>query len=114
MTYTHIPAINYIFVGITTAVLSYVTWAELQEKNGARENENAEPEEPTNIPASPEPTNSPASPEPTNSPASLEPTSLSDNSETTGGKKKRKPAKKTRRMNKKKNQTRQKRKLKSA
>ena len=105
MTYTHIPAINYIFVGITTAVLSYVTWAELQEKNGARENENAEPEEPTNIPASPEPTNSPAS---------LEPTSLSDNSETTGGKKKRKPAKKTRRMNKKKNQTRQKRKLKSA
>lgn len=113
MTYTHIPAINYIFVGITTAVLSYVTWAELQEKNGARENENAEPEEPTNSPASPEPTNSSASPEPTNSPASPEPTNLSDNFETTGGKK-RKPAKKTRRMNKKKNQTRQKRKLKSA
>jgi len=114
MTYTHIPAINYIFVGITTAVLSYVTWAELQEKNGARENENAEPEEPTNIPASPEPINGSDESEPTNPSASPESINRSDNSETTGGKKKRKPAKKTRRMNKKKNQTRQKRKLKSA
>ena len=31
MTYTNIPPISYIFVGITTAVLSYVTWAEMQE-----------------------------------------------------------------------------------
>jgi hypothetical protein len=31
MTYTNIPPISYIFVGITTAILSYVTWAELQQ-----------------------------------------------------------------------------------
>jgi flagellar biosynthesis component FlhA len=31
MTYTNIPPISYIFVGITTAILSYVTWAESQE-----------------------------------------------------------------------------------
>jgi hypothetical protein len=33
MTYTNIPPISYIFVGITTAVLSYVTWAEMQENS---------------------------------------------------------------------------------
>ena len=32
MTYTNIPPISYIFVGVTTAILSYVTWAELQEE----------------------------------------------------------------------------------
>ena len=31
MTYTNIPPISYIFVTITTAILSYVTWAEMQE-----------------------------------------------------------------------------------
>ena len=31
MTYTNIPPISYIFVGITTAILSYVTWAELHQ-----------------------------------------------------------------------------------
>ena len=31
MTYTNIPPISYIFVGITTTILSYVTWAELQQ-----------------------------------------------------------------------------------
>ena len=112
MTYTHIPAINYIFVGITTAVLSYVTWAELQEKNGARENENTEPEEPINSPASPEPINGSDESEPTNPSASPESINRSDESETTGGRK-RSPTKKNRKTNKKKKQTRQKRKLKS-
>ncbi len=30
-TYTHIPSISYIFVGVTAAILSYVTWVEMQE-----------------------------------------------------------------------------------
>lgn len=30
-TYTHIPPISYIFVGVTAAILSYVTWVEMQE-----------------------------------------------------------------------------------
>ena len=52
MTYTNIPPISYIFVGITTAVLSYVTWAEMQEENQENTNTTEEPEqmeEPENL-----------------------------------------------------------------
>lgn len=46
MTYTNIPPISYIFVGITTAVLSYVTWAEMQENTEEKEPEQLEESEP--------------------------------------------------------------------
>ena len=49
MTYTNIPPISYIFVGITTAVLSYVTWAEMQE-NIEEEPEQFEESEPVEEP----------------------------------------------------------------
>lgn len=49
MTYTNIPPISYIFVGITTAILSYVTWAEMQE-NTEDEPEQLEESEPVEEP----------------------------------------------------------------
>ena len=49
MTYTNIPPISYIFVGITTAVLSYVTWAEMQEST-EEEPEQFEESEPVEEP----------------------------------------------------------------
>ena len=32
-TYTNIPPISYIFVGVTAAVLSYATWSELKQED---------------------------------------------------------------------------------
>ena len=46
MTYTNIPPISYIFVGVTTAILSYVTWAELQEDKNEIPQEEEEEEVP--------------------------------------------------------------------
>lgn len=90
MTYTNIPPISYIFVGITTAILSYVTWAEMQEDN----QEQSEDYNVTNEPEQME------EPEQVEEPAQFEEPPRPAEQNVIGGKKRRS---KTKRKNSKKN-----------